>query len=143
MTITEEQRMIYQQLADREGRCEQQIAVDKYRLLTDRLKELREQDARVATQPMPDDGLNKAIRKIGAAYPRDMQMNQYGLVEPEKIFAETLKWHLAAAKVFEYCQAQLHMDLFKDDPEATQIFRQIMVKGFQALQSEANLHGRY
>jgi hypothetical protein len=120
-----------------------EVAKDRYAYMQKRLQEIY--DARkaailTATPPMSDKEKNmrEAIFKIGAGIPKDQKMDPWGHVEIQKIFEGTRRWHLAAARVFEYCEAQINMDLFKGDEEATQIFKQLIIKGFQALQNEAN-----
>lgn len=118
-----------------------QIAVDQYKHL---LKQLEDISARRAmTQPptlVDPASLEAAMKRVGIAAPINQQMrtkpNGAVILNPQNVFAETRKWHIAAAKVFEFLEAQLNMDLFKDDPEATEIYQAIIVKGFRALNAE-------
>jgi hypothetical protein len=51
--------------------------------------------------------------------------------------AETVKWHRAMIKIYEFMEAQLNIDLFKDDPEAKAIYTSWISKGLMALRDEA------
>lgn len=138
--LSAEERFLHDAMNELETKYGAEIAQDKYKSLMGRLREI---DAAKKGGPHPpaqsatEVEMRQAIRTIGAGIPKNAIIDQWGIVEPQKIFESTRKWHLAAAKVFEYCEAQLNMDLFKGDPEATQIFKQLIVKGFQALQNEA------
>lgn len=146
MGESDEIRMIEQEMSSISDAHGKEVALDRYRGLQNRLAEIYSERAKTCAPPtLPDATISKeetqfreSIRKVGMGMPKDLQMDQWGLISPQKMFEGTRKWHLAAAKVFEYCEAQLNMDLFKDDLEATQIFKQLIVKGFQQLHNEAN-----
>lgn len=138
MSLSSEQDMIFRELSRIENQHGDKVAAQKYAALQDRLRCLEEESKRPMVAVDPSHPADMAMRKVGMAVPRDVMINDRGFTEPERIFNETRKWHLAAAKVFEYMEAQIHMDLFKGDVEATTIFRQILIKGFTALHHEAD-----
>ncbi len=83
-------------------------------------------------QAVHDTMMKKALKQVG--FPPD----SIHPVQASEIFAETIKWHLATVKVFEYMQAQLNFDPFKSDPEAKKIFERILLGGYLQLQNEAS-----
>lgn len=118
-----------------------QIAVDQYKHLLKQLEDISAKRAMTQPPTLVDPvSLEAAMKRIGIAAPRNQEMrtrpNGDVAVSPQGIFAETRKWHIAAAKVFEFLEAQINMDLFKDDPEANEIYQAIIVKGFRALNVE-------
>lgn len=143
--LNDEEHHLMMQLSDIEQRYPNEIIKQKYDGIVQRLSDIQDARIKAMAAPVPTENISQmekqmrdVLRKIGAGAPKDAKVDPWGLVEPQKIFEGTRKWHLAAARVFEYFEAQLNMDLFKGDPEATQIFRQLIVKGFQVLQNEAN-----
>lgn len=136
------ERQLMQRLSDIEHEHGSLVAVEQYKRLLQQLAEVASERAKTAPPPMAVDpaSLHAAVRRVGVAIPANQQVrtraNGDVLLKPQGVFAETRKWHIAAAKVFEFMEAQLNMDLFKDDPEATEIYQAIIMKGFHALHSE-------
>lgn len=76
-------------------------------------------------------------RMMKALYQVGKPPSAYMPVRSAEIFAQTIKWHLAMAKVFEYMQTQINFDPFKSDPEAKHIFERVLLGGYSQLHSEA------
>jgi hypothetical protein len=89
-----------------------QIAVDQYKHLLKQLEDISAKRAMTQPPTLVDPvSLEAAMKRIGIAAPRNQEMR----TRPE---------------------AQINMDLFKDDPEANEIYQAIIVKGFRALNVE-------
>jgi hypothetical protein len=146
------ERHLVRELSELDQRHGKEIAVERYKALQAQLDAVqKEREERMKSTPPPIVGplvnADTAMRQVGVMYPRDQQLktspNGEVYIEPQGILRETRKWHIAMAKVFEYIEAQLNMDLFKDDPKAKQIFEQWMVKGLQSMHKEADPNRRF
>lgn len=130
---------ILREMHDIENQHGEKIAVDRYRMLQERLKVMEAPPSPFPPMTVPEAEMLKAIGKTGIGMPMTIKNNPWGQIENiADIFLETTKWHKACIEVFEYMAAQTNMDLFKNNPEAKQVFERVMMKGFQALHNEAN-----
>jgi hypothetical protein len=136
--LQQEIYMIQQRMAQLEG--EPEVKALAYRHMQEVMAAKQAELATRSKQDRPPDPdyemMKKAIRQLGPPMTRGAT---YPPTPPSiaEQFSETAKWHKAAIKVFEFMAAQMNMDLFKDDPEATKIFNRMMVAGYRALHDEA------
>lgn len=114
------------------------------RMVDEKKEELKElHGGTVAPEKIPPELVEafKALQRVGQApFSGYNILGPPGPVNIAQVFVDTLEWHRATIKVFEYMAAQMHMDLFKDDPKAQKLFNSIMMRGFQAVHNEAQ-HG--
>lgn len=90
-------------------------------------------------KPAPRTPFQEALVKVGM--PRSdiysSRANGDVVLSIKEHMAETVKWHRAMIKVYEFMEAQINMDLFKDDPESKAIYTSWVSKGLMALRDEA------
>lgn len=90
----------------------------------------------VKTPPSP---FEQALSQVG--WPRTnvyhSKANGDVIMAIKENIGETVKWHKAFVKVFEFIEAQLNIDLFNDDPEAKAIYISWAGRGLMALRDEA------
>lgn len=89
--------------------------------------------------PEPLTPFQEALMKVGAPRCNVYSNRNNGdvVLSIKEHMAETAKWHRAMIKVYEYMEAQLNMDLFKDDPESKAIYTSWISKGLMAMRDEA------
>lgn len=92
-----------------------------------------------ASTAAPTGPFHEAMRQVGM--PRNdvysQKTNGDVVLSVKEHLTETVKWHKAMIKVFEFMEAQLNIDLFKDDAEAKAIYTAWISKGLMRLRDEA------
>lgn len=133
--MSNHEQQLLNEIAMLEARGGDAVQVEQYRRLVQELSKVQ-----VPPPPppaLPFHPMDHVLEQVGIGQGTMYQNSSGAPVTMADTLVNSVKWHKAAIKVFEFMAAQLDMDLFKDDLEAKQIYQRIIGSGYRQIHLEA------